>query len=133
MLPRPGLRVYRAPAERTELRFSNSVVVGAGVGVGVGEPSETVSMGGGGLSEPGEKVALVTAAEAGESVVPLMASSVMWVFTVGGCSGLTGDPLLVGTSREAPRPVARRSAGLETLIGNRPFSDAPLERSRRCR
>lgn len=65
-LPRPGLRVYRAPAERgIEPRFSN-VLVGAGVGVGVGEPSEAVSSGGGGLDDSEEAVTALAGIEVGE-------------------------------------------------------------------
>lgn len=132
MLPRPGFRVYRAPAERgMEARFSNSLEVGAGVGVGVGEPSDAVSAGRGGLTEPSEPLAL-PGSEAGDSEgVPFDTDSLAaWVFTVG-CSAPVGEPL-VGTSKLVPR-VPRRSAGLDTLIGNRPISEAPLERSRRCR
>lgn len=132
-LPRPGLRTLRLPADRgMESRLENSLAVGAGVGVGVGEPSETVVSGGGGLKEPEEALAL-TGTEPGEPVdVPLVSTSSAsgWVLIVGGWLTLLGDSL-VGTSKLAPRPVARRSAGLVTLIGNRPVSDAPLERSRR--
>lgn len=132
-LPRPGLRVYRPPTERgTEARFSNSLEIAAGVGVGVGEPSETVSAGGGGLTERSEPLALVLSGrEPGDSVgVPFETDSLAaTVFTIG-CSPVVEEPL-IGTSRLVPR-VVRRSAGLETLIGNRPISEAPLERSRRC-
>lgn len=135
-LPKPGLRVYRPPAERgIEPGFSNSLEVGAGVGVGVGESSETVSAGGGGGLDDSDEALALAGIEDGESVeVPLIAASVTRVFTVGGCSPAVGDPLFVGTSRLLPR-VPRRSAGLElpTLIGKRPVSEAPLERSRRCR
>lgn len=137
-LPRPGLRLDRAPEERDiELRFSNSADVAAGVGVGVGEPSDAVSGRGtgGGLGEL-EWVLALAAAEAGDSVyvplVTLLTVSATWVFTVGASSDPAWGGLLAGTSRLVPR-VDLRSEGLLTLIGNRPISEAPLERSRRCR
>ena len=75
---------------------------------------------------------MLAAIESGDSAeAPLVTVSVIWVFTVGAFSEAVGDPLFVGTSRLGPR-VALRSEGLLTLIGNRPVSDAPLERSRRC-
>lgn len=118
-----------------ELRLSNSEDVGAGVGVGVGEPSEAVS-GKGGLTEPDE--ALLSGTSLGESTraVPFMAvaisTSSAWVLIVG-CSAEDGDSL--GTSRlvRTGADGARRSCGLVTLIGKRVDSEAPLDRSRRCR
>jgi hypothetical protein len=131
MLPRPGLRVYRAPTDRTELRLSNSLDVGAGVGVGVGEPSEADSGGGGGLVVREETLG---AAEAGDSAeVPLVAVSATWVFTVGASSAVVGDSVLGGTSRLARAAARERSCGLVTLMGKRVAAEAPLERSRRCR
>lgn len=130
-LPRPGLRVYRAADRGIELRFSNSEDVGAGVGVGVGEPSEAVS-GKGGLIEPDE--ALLVGISLGESTpVPFIAVAISTSSACAfaeGCSAEEGDSL--GTSRLV-RVGARRSCGLVTLIGKRVDSEAPLDRSRRCR
>ena len=93
-LPRPGLRLDRAPEERDiELRFSNSADTTAGVGVGVGESSEAVSgrETGGGLGEL-EWALVLASAEAGDSVyVPLVIVSATWVFTTGaGASSAPG-------------------------------------------
>lgn len=114
-----------------ELRFSSSEVVvdkGAGVAVGVGEPSDLAT--GGGLAVP--MLLALTAPEAGDSLsVPLVAASVTLVFTFGSCSVPVGESLLLGTSKLF-LVMFRRSGGLATLTGNRPASDGPLERSRRC-
>lgn len=133
MLPRPGLRVFLAPARESEVRFSMSLVevcTGTGVGVGVGESSSAVAGGGGGLEVP--EVLALASPETGESVgVPLVADSAAWILTFESCSVSVGELLLLGTSKLL-RMVLLFSVGLVTLTGNRLVSDAPLERSRRC-